>query len=272
MFARILLVVAILSMSAAAAGTQAVDSEVDDALANPKFTWLSIAEGGVRVYYQPGSFAERHRIMLLRSAQAAEAKGLAFLEQKADSLELRVIYVDDRAQMEQLIGHRYSGYSDWTGHGVFLVCNPDWRSFETHEITHILSMDRWGRPTEGSSWMVEGLPIAVDGWCQTADVDRIASYLVAAGRWPGLSEFPAKASSLGEIPGGVFSASLIRHLRERYGAAIIEEVWRSGLEKALKDRKLDPKRVEEEWLDALRRVADPLTEEGWQKLLAGGCG
>ena len=263
---------AALFLSTSVAWSQATDSEIDAALTASNFTWHSLAAAGVRVYYQPGSFAERHRVMLLRSAQAAVASGLAFLELEADSLELRVIYVDDREQMQQAIGHRYTGYSDWTGHGVFLVCNPEWRSFDTHEITHVLSMGRWGLPVDHSAWMIEGLPIAVDGWCQTADVDHIASFLVSTGHWPGLAAFIADPKALGEIPGGVLAASLIRHLREQYGAPIIEAVWRSGFEAALKARQLAPTRVEAEWLNSLRRVINPLTEEEWQKLKSGGCG
>lgn len=267
-----LLASAALFLSPGAACSQAPDSEIELALNNSNFTWRSFAAAGVHLYYQPGSFAERHRVMLLRSAQAAVASGLAFLEQKADSLELRVIYVDDRGQMQQLIGHRYTGYSDWTGHGVFLVCNPEWRSFDTHEITHVLTMGRWGPPVEQSAWMIEGLPIAVDGWCQINDVDHIASFLVSTGHWPGLAAFMADAKALGEIPGGVLAASLIRHLRGQYGAPVIEAVWRLGFEAALKARQLSSARVEAEWLDSLRRVANPLTDEEWQKLKSGGCG
>jgi hypothetical protein len=272
MLARILLVVATLILSAAAARAQETESVVDRALADPNFTWRSFAADGVRLYYQPGSFAERHRIMLLRSAHGAMARGRAFLELEADERELRVIYLDDRAQMERAIGEPYAGLADTEGYGVFLVCNPDWRSFDTHEITHILSLGRWGSPGESSAWMIEGLPIAVDGWCQTADIDRIASYLMAAGRWPGLSAFTANASALGEVPGGIFAASLLRYLRGQYGAATIEEIWRTGLTAALQARKIDPARVEAEWLDSLKDPADPLTDAEWQKMDADGCG
>lgn len=270
--ARGLLVGAALILATCAARPPARGTEIDRALANPDFTWRSFAAAGVRIYYQPGSFAERHRVMLARSAQAALAKGLAFLEMKTDGRELRVIYVEDRGQMQRLIGHRYTGYSDWVGHGIFLVCNRDWRSFDTHEVAHVLTMGRWGPPDQRSVWMREGLPIAVDGWCQTADIDRIASYLVSAGHWPGLSAFMANPSALGEIPGGVLAASLIRHLRERFGTPVIEKAWRSGLGAAVKAHGVDPTKVEAEWLDSLRNLANPLTEKEWQKLKAGGCG
>jgi hypothetical protein len=222
----------------------------------PNFTWRSIADGGVKVYYQAGSFAERHRVMLLRSALGALARGPRLLRGQAGQ---------PRAARDL----RGRPQADGAAH---LVCNADWRSFDTHEITHVLSLGRWGRPTEGSTWMTEGLPVAVDGWCQTDDVDHIAGYLVSTGHWPGLGKFMENASSLGDIPAGVLAASLIRHLRARYGAPVIEAVWRSGLEAALKARKVDPRRVEAEWLKSLKDLPDPISSQEWEKLKAGGCG
>lgn len=272
MLAKCLLVVLGVILSVPVVHAQATDPLIDRALSNSAFAWRSIAADGVRLYYQPNSFAERHRVMLLRSAQGAIAKGCTFLGVEADDRELRIVYVDDRAQMKQLIGQTYAGLADVNSYGVFLVCNADWRSFDMHEITHILSLDRWGEPGSGSRWMVEGLPNAVDGLCQTSDVDRIASYLIAAERWPGLSAFTADASKLGEIPAAVFAASLIRYLRAQYGAAIIEEIWRSGLAPTLKARKIDATKMEQQWLDSLRHPASPLTEAEWKAIDADGCG
>ena len=261
----------ILSLALPAYG-QSERSQIDRALANPDFTWLSVAEGGVRLYYQPGSFAERHRVMLLRSAQGAVRQGLDYLEMDPDDLELRVLYVDDRSQMEALIGHTYAGLGDWEGHGVFLVANEAWRSFDTHEIAHVLSIGRWEWATEASQWMIEGLPIAIDGWCQTASVDRLASYLVSAGHWPGLAAFLADPRALGEVPGGTLGASLIDHLRRHYGATIIEDAWKMGLEAAMEKRDLDPAAMEAEWLEYLERVPGPVGEAEWKTLDEEGCG
>lgn len=272
MIRKALSIAAAALFTAGGANAQPPDSWIDRALAHPEFAWASVAADGIHLYYQPGSFAERHRIMLLRSAEGALADGLAFLEMEPDGRPIRVLYVDDRAQMNTLIGHPYTGFAVWRERGVFLACNPEWRSFDTHEIAHVLSLGRWGEPHEGSAWMIEGLPIAVDGWCRTADVDRIAAHLAAAGRWPGLGAFLEDASSLGEVPGGVFAASLIRHLRGRYGAAILEETWRRGLGNALETRGLVPARVEGEWLDALRALPDPIREEEWARMDEDGCG
>lgn len=272
MLVRSQLIVVTLVLVAGVATAQTPDSEIDRALERKDFRWRSIAEDEVRLFYQEGSFAERHRIMLLRGARAALTAGLVFLEMADDGRQLRVLYVDDRGQMEKLIGRPYAGYADWSGHGVFLVCNAEWRSFDTHEISHVLSFGRWGDPAAASSWMIEALPIAIDGWCQTADIDDIAAFLTATGRWPGLAAYTEDHAALGEIAGGVLGASLVRHMQLRYGAAIIAAAWRSGLTTALMAEELDPGQVEQDWLESLRGRPDPLNEEEWQILDADGCG
>lgn len=268
---RILVAVLILVLGSLRA--EASDSQIDQALADPGFNWESISAGHVHLYYLPGQFADRHRVMLLRSARAALETGLRFLDQKPENRDLRVLYVADRGQMEALIGHTYSGFADMAGHGVFLVCNAEWRSFDTHEITHLLTLGRWGDPSDQSGWMVEGLPIAVDGLCQDADVDRIAAYLAAQGRWPGIFEYQIDPrEKLGEVASGSLAGSFIRYLRKEYGPEVLENVWKSGLVQTLEDRGADAKEVEKHWLERLRRLDRPLTDEEWEEIETKGCG
>lgn len=170
-FCGTVLIILDLAFTAALALGQDRVSLTEQVLTHPDFIWQSVTDGSVRLHYQADTFAERHRIMLLRSAEAAIDQGLAFLGRSGYERELNVFYVDSRQQMEQMVGSPVTGYSDWTGSGVFLVCNPEWRSFDTHEIAHVLSIGQWGWPTQNSRWIIEGLPIAIDGWCQEIDID-----------------------------------------------------------------------------------------------------
>ena len=261
-----------LSVGVGAASARESESLIDRALEHPEFTWESYSDEGLTVYYQAGSLAERHRIMLWRSAKGALEQGRGFLGQEPDDRPLRVLYVDSRNQMEQLTGRGVTGLAVRNGYGVFLVWRPEWRSFDTHEISHLLTLGRWGDPVEQSDWMIEGVPIAVDGWCQTAGVDRIAAYLVSAGMWPGLDKFLPAHRALGEVPGGVFAASLIRCLRDRFDPGVIETVWRWGLEEALEPHNMNPADLENRWLDWLESDIIPITETTWVRLDQDGCG
>jgi hypothetical protein len=79
---------------------------------------------------------------------------------------LNVFFVYNRSEMERLVGSPVTGFANWSADAIFLVCSPDWRSFEKHEFAHIITMGIWGTPHETSRWMVEGIAIAADGWCR----------------------------------------------------------------------------------------------------------
>ena len=86
-----------------------------------EFRWESVEAEGVRVLFKAGSFAERHRHMLLRSAQVAVSEVMEFLGEAEYDRELRLIYVDSREEMNELVGRPITGFAVWTENGVFLV-------------------------------------------------------------------------------------------------------------------------------------------------------
>ncbi|MFC1484495.1 hypothetical protein ACFL5M_02225 [Candidatus Neomarinimicrobiota bacterium] len=161
-----------------------VQRTLDDAT----FHWLSSEAQGVRIYYQQDSFADKHRQMLLRSAATAVAEALEYLGIPAYDRTLRVFYLNSRAEMERIVGRPYTGFANWGADAVFVVVNPDWRSFEKHEITHVLAMDIWGSPAPSSGWMIEGIAIASDGWCRQYSVDQIAFHYLFQSNLPALTD------------------------------------------------------------------------------------
>jgi len=201
---------------------------VQRALEDTTFTWKSSETEQVRIYYQPASFADKHRAMLLRSVTTAVDEVLQFLEQSKNDRFLHVFYLESRQEMERIVGRPVSGLTNWTANGIFIVVNPEWRSFETHEITHMYTMGVWGSPDASSSWMIEGISIASDGWCREYTVDEIAFHLLSNGDLPPLGAFFDDFAALGEIRGGFYAASVIGFIRDTYGMDALRNLWLNG--------------------------------------------
>jgi hypothetical protein len=205
-------------------------SLADQVLHDKAFTWESVASERARIYYQPGSFAERHRFMILRSLNAVVEEVLETLEESSYEGTLRAFYLESREEMERAMGRPVTGYSDWGGNAIFIVLNPDWRSFEMHEFTHVVTMGTWGPPHDSCGWMIEGIAIAIDGWCREYSVDEVTLGFLADDQLPPLGEFFKDYASLGEIRAGSYGASFIRFLNERYGVEIVRGLWSGGTE------------------------------------------
>ena len=156
------------------------------ALANPSFTWLTVEGGSIRMHYQPGSFAAKHRAALLRSAIVSLKEALHFIEAVEYRGPIHLFYVQSREEMEQLVGRGTTGSTEWESNSIFLVCNPEWPSFDQHEIVHAVTLNIWGLPAEPVLWIREGLAVYIDGHCGGYTVDEIAHYFLQHDQLPSL--------------------------------------------------------------------------------------
>lgn len=207
---------------------QTTDNFVRKALNDSTFTWMSSSSDGIRIFYQKGSFAEKHRMMLLRSIKTTVDEVLEFLEEPAYEQVLNVFYLASRDEMERIVGRSYSGFSNWTANGIFLVLNPEWRSFEKHEFAHVVTMGVWGAPDITSRWMIEGIAICCDGWCREYTVDEVAYYLLSNNQLPPLQELFDSFANLGEIRAGFYAASFICFIHHTFGAQKLRYLWLNG--------------------------------------------
>ena len=227
-YCRHQILVLLLLVFATNAGGQPPDNLVQRALHDSTFSWLSSSANGIKIFYQKDSFAEKHRMMLLRSAETTVHEVLEFLDEPAYEPLLNIFYVESRDEMKRLVGRPYSGFADWEASGIFLVLNSEWRSFEKHEFTHVITMGVWGPPDVTSRWMIEGIAICSDGWCREYTVDEIAFHLLSNGQLPSLQELFDDHASLGEIRAGFFAASFIGFIRSTYGMPKLRSLWSKG--------------------------------------------
>lgn len=232
---------------------QNTDDFAQKALNDSTFTWLSSSSNGLSIFYQEDSFAEKHRMMLLRSAKTTVDEILDLLEEPAFNPLLNVFYLESRDEMKRIIGRPYSGFSNWSANAIFIVLNPEWRSFEKHEFTHIVTMGGWGYPHSTSQWMIEGIAVYSDGWCREYSVDEIVFHFLSNDQLPPLQELFDDFANLGEIRGGFCAASFIGFIRNTYGTPKLRELWLNGvgnIKEALGD---DLNQIENSWKLYLKR-------------------
>jgi len=269
----VLVVIALLSLAAAVTVAQDPNDLVQKALDDSTFDWRSSeVEDGVRVYYTTGSFAERHRATLARSAAAAWGEVQATLEEPGYESVLNVFYVESREEMERIVGRPVTGFANWSAGGIFLVVNPEWRSFEKHEMTHIVTLGVWDWPDSTSRWMVEGICIYVDGWCREYSVDEIAFQYMSGGQLPPLQTLFDDYRSLGEIRGGVSAASLIGFVHDTYGIDAVRSLWDNGSGDVKQSIGVSLDELESLWKEHLGRTADKDVEVDLEAIDEFGCG
>jgi hypothetical protein len=120
--------------------------------------------------------------------------------------------------------------------------------------------------------MTEGISITCDGWCRTCTVDQIASYLLDHDRLPPLRELFDHYRDLGEIPGGMYAASVIDFIRETYGIDAVRALWQQGSENFEATVGATIEDAEARWKAHLQRTVDDAVEVDYDAIEAHGCG
>jgi hypothetical protein len=209
--------------------------------------------------------------MLLRSVEKSVDEVLQTLNEPASGRSLNVFYVESREEMNQMIGRPVTGFAAWGANAIFLVVNPEWRSFEKHEFAHIVTMGRWGYPAESSRWMIEGIAVFCDEFCRQYTVDDVAFQLLTENQLPPLNELFENYSALGEIKAGFYAGSFIGFVSEKYGVETVRKLWQSGSEKIgdLLDAELE--HIEKMWKDQLTKRAGNI-EVDLKTVSKLGCG
>lgn len=241
-------------------------------LKNPNFKWTSRSNDRVCLYAKENSFASKHGKMLLRSATDAIDDALAFVGRSDYENPLTVFYVDTREEMKELVGHPVTGYAVWSEDCVFLVCSSEWRSFDTHEIAHVVSINTWEFPNEASRWMLEGVPILVDGWCAEYTVDEIVMHLLKEDELPGIDVLMSDFRNLGEVRAGVCAASVIDYIRDTYGVAAVKTMWTEGPDAFTRLLDVTIEDLESGWRKRIKNAAERDVDVDWEMIGEKGCG
>jgi hypothetical protein len=242
------------------------------AMDHPGVTWRELDGEAVRVHYQPGTFGARHVAALTRSADGALKTAVALVDSGPYEHPLNVFLLTSRDQMIDLLGIRATGFADWRSNSVFLVVRDDWRAFDLHEITHVVSMSKWGEPAEPVWWIREGLAVYADGRCRDHSVDEVAAGYLSRGQLPRAADLIDRFREQGEMRGYLSSGSLVGYLVETFGMRKVEAVWKQGgdtIETVL-GTKLDD--IDRGWRAKLRAVQAPIAPEEWARVDSLGCG
>lgn len=243
-----------------------------EALQSPGFTWRLLQGTHCRVHYLPGTFVARHVAALSRSADSAVERALATLDVGQYERPLDVFYVGSRDEMESLVGLHVTGFADWESSSVFLVCNDQWRSFDLHEITHVLSYSLWGDAAEPYLWIREGLAVGTDGRCRDNDVKSLAAEFLRRGELPGVLDLMYRFPEQGEMPAYLGSGSLVAFILDRYGIDAVRELWQRGGGAMEQILGVTPETLDKEWRAELDTVEGRPTDDEWKTVIDVGCG
>jgi hypothetical protein len=256
------------AISAAQQPTGLARSALDDS----SFTWIARQGPGLRVYFLEGSYAAAHQDSLIARVAAARAHDLAILGAARYDSTLHVFFVEQRPQMERLVGMRATGFAERATGSIFLMTNPDWRAFERHEIMHVLAAQRWGLPAEPSAWIQEGFAQFADGACGGYPIDPVVVGLAADRGYVPLDTLTTRFRQLNDLTAYLQAASFVGYVYRAYGRDAVRAIWQRGLGPAAKALGRTPEELYDHWKHTLPQEGTHPTTAELAAIRSKGCG
>lgn len=243
------------------------------ALENPRFDWTApVSASGLRVYFLPDSYPWQHRDSLIELTERGRRHGLGLLGAERFDPPIDVFFIESRAQMDSLVGAPVTGFAHRDARAIFLVTNPTWRSFERHELMHVLVHHLWGPAAEPDAWIVEGLAQFADGRCGRHSNHAVARAIVESSGSIPIEELAARFREFDDLTAYLQAASLIGWLYDSYGRDAVRQIWSSGLDTLPAAVGMSAAEITRAWRDWVERSASPVPSGEVETIQSRGCG
>jgi hypothetical protein len=191
-------------------------------------SWVHRTAPGFRVYFLAGSYAAKHQDSLLARLPGALQNARQITEAPKLAGPIDLFFIEERAQMKDLVGRPVTGMAEGSSRAVVLVTNPEWRAFERHEIMHVVAEQAWGKPAPGTEWLQEGLAQYADGRCRNYRNADVLLELTRDMGWLPHEDVFTRFRELPDLRAHLHAAAFVQYLHQRYGTAVLRELWATG--------------------------------------------
>lgn len=246
------------------------DPQVQRLLADGRYEWITIETANTRIHFPAGSYAQAQQSILPDRAEASLKAVLQRLQEPEYHGILHLFYVDGREDMADLTGSPVTGFAYHSDNAVLLVFNAEWRGFERHELTHIVTLGGWASPAGPA--IVEGLATHVDGSCGGYDNGRLARTLLDTGALIPLETLVGQFRRQDDLIAYLQAASIVEFMVSRLGPSAVRLLWERDLAASPDALQRSPASFQKDFEGWLSSTYEPVPVGHWEAIRRGGCG
>ncbi len=227
------------------------------ALANPAFAWKAAATPHFHLHASTGSLAADGFDAVGRAIERARADVLARLNEQDAAERAEVFIVETREQMQLLVGQPAGGHTEPGANALFFTYSDDGAPAYRHELGHLYSWRRWGRPA--ALWLSEGVAVWAVGGCAGRDLHGWAAALDATGKLAPLDSL--EPFDFSRAAPHLEAASFVQYVAESYGIEAVKALWQGGLAVSESATGRAPEELEGAWRRHVAQVGAGLPPE-----------
>ncbi|UCC43738.1 MAG: ankyrin repeat domain-containing protein [Candidatus Zixiibacteriota bacterium] len=246
------------------------------ALNNQGFDWKTRSSDHFRVYYLPGSVAEREIDTLIKQNEAHLASHLALLGVTDYDKVVDLFYCDSRDQVKEICSYPVRGISQPGSRTVLTIRNDEEIGRDAHEIMHVVSSDLWGgwewNRAPALSWLSEGLACYADEPCNGYEPAELAAHILKnTGNSVPLDSLATDFRQHPEMIGYMLMASFVHFVLDQHGIELFHNLWNEGYDGFERVFGKDVATVEQEWHKYMEKKYPNPQVPDWADLTEHGC-
>ncbi len=245
-------------------------AQVQRILDDPRYEWITIETPESRIHFPVGSFAQANSGLLPAQVEKARRRVLLRLNVTGYANAVDVFYIDSRHDMANLVGSPATGFAYYGDGAIVLVFNETWRAFESHEMTHVVTLGTWEEP-HGPA-VVEGLATYVDGFCGGYENGSVTRTILNLGAGIPLETLATEFRAQDDLSAYLLAASELEFVVQRHGTEAIRVLWDRGLLAAPELLEVSVGEFESRFGNWLASEYDPIPPGAWDAIREAGCG
>lgn len=225
----------------------------DELLKRRGFVWRSASTENLRLYFEPGSFAEVRIEHLKARQQDAFARNLKLLAIDTYPHRTDIFVVESRERMKELIGEATNGVAYAGTRVVCFVFSKKTNASGAHELMHVMAGNVWGSKVR--PWINEGFAGYADDIWYGYKLHDLGKYLLNNRKLIALDELMEDFRDQPDMLSYPQAASFVKFLYEQYGVAKVREIWKDGSPKSVRRiLGVDVATLEKAWHERLRKA------------------
>lgn len=220
-------------------------------------------------YYFPAEVNVERREAAILESQNSIKENLQIIGEEDFSNEMDIEFVESRDQMLKYGGMRAQGMA-FPERNTFFSLLKDDDSLIKHEMMHMMSMYKWGRPPQSSTWMNEGLATYAGGHCFDYTLEEIYKYFIQSGKLIATADLAKNFYRFPDMITYSQSAFISKYLIERHGIEKFTRLWREGFERMESVYGFDHITLETEMAEHINDMHPSDVDFDWE-LFDAGC-
>ncbi|TVZ54913.1 peptidase MA superfamily protein [Lutibacter sp. Hel_I_33_5] len=237
-----------------------------------KEEWSKITRESKKInnitYYFSSEIDILRRNYAIKECQNSIIENLKLIKETEFTNEMDIEFVESRKEMLKYTGMGAQGMAFPKRNTLFTLLKDEGSPIK-HEVMHMITMYKWGIPSESSTWMNEGLATYAGGSCPGFSLSESYKYFIQSKKVISMKNLAINFYGNPEMIAYTQSAFVCKFLIDNYGLGKFKLLWKNGFNELQSIYGFNNQELEMSLLEFITKKYSTEIEFNWNKFNEG---